>query len=574
MYLRNLFWMIWCFLRSLGFSILIALNGQALSLYAADLVLSGKDTLVIDTPYALTGNIFVKDNARLTIRNTTLTVNMAYHEQFDIWVSGNATLEVIGSTVKSSLSGNIVRIFMLGTSNLVFQDANLTDGSAYFAFGIEGNDDPSNPDTAFFGQATLARSKIHNISLNFLNNGGATVTAEDSVCNTLSLRFNGNYQGEFSDLNPGLFPIWTYLQGNYYIRFQNTRFNNFLTAADGPSSVVIRNSTISQFAPTRPAAAISMTAIDSRIWQIPLHGLTSIKAAFQGLRPGRYDDWRLQDNAVVTSGELANIVLRNTDVQGWGISVFGNSNITVDDSAFEFRVYGNGSQTIVRNSNVLYRFMLYGATNSTVEFVNTSMENLELLVPPNSVAIRGSLKIPTSAKVTVWTIPSVIRRTYPVQVQGQEGVPFPVMDLALYDNNSNLVWSGKTDASGKGTFDIEFNDGNHTSQWNLMIHAEGKTVNRVIGILTSTPITFDRALNGPIHPADTGQNSRIEIGECTAYGHAWKTGAVWPVGPNPVPIGHMTNACYLWKMGEVYRYDANAPQDTPPYVLGGASNGS
>ena len=77
-----------------------------------------------------------------------------------------------------------------------------------------------------------------------------------------------------------------------------------------------------------------------------------------------------------------------------------------------------------------------------------------------------------------------------------------------------------------------------------------------IGGMTS----IDRALR---HPADNNPaDDRITIGEATGYGAAWKTGATWPLGPNPIPIGYATRAGALWKGGETYRFDisvATAP---------------
>ena len=70
------------------------------------------------------------------------------------------------------------------------------------------------------------------------------------------------------------------------------------------------------------------------------------------------------------------------------------------------------------------------------------------------------------------------------------------------------------------------------------------------------------------HPADTNHDSRISMDECTAYGSAWKTGQTWPTPPNPIPIEYVTNAGYLWRMGEVYHCD---PTKTPPWVPGPAT---
>ena len=57
------------------------------------------------------------------------------------------------------------------------------------------------------------------------------------------------------------------------------------------------------------------------------------------------------------------------------------------------------------------------------------------------------------------------------------------------------------------------------------------------------------------HPADSNADFQIVIEEVTAYGAAWKRGQVWPLPPNPIPIGYVTRAGYLWRVGEFYRRD-------------------
>jgi hypothetical protein len=66
------------------------------------------------------------------------------------------------------------------------------------------------------------------------------------------------------------------------------------------------------------------------------------------------------------------------------------------------------------------------------------------------------------------------------------------------------------------------------------------------------------------HPADSDRSASIQIGELTAYGAAWKSGVSWPVGPVPIPIGYMTRAGYLWKVGETYHYDSSVDPNIWP----------
>jgi hypothetical protein len=58
------------------------------------------------------------------------------------------------------------------------------------------------------------------------------------------------------------------------------------------------------------------------------------------------------------------------------------------------------------------------------------------------------------------------------------------------------------------------------------------------------------------HPADANSDFRLVIGEVTGYGAAWKKGSAWAVPPVPIPIGYVTRAGYLWRVGEAYRRDA------------------
>jgi hypothetical protein len=62
------------------------------------------------------------------------------------------------------------------------------------------------------------------------------------------------------------------------------------------------------------------------------------------------------------------------------------------------------------------------------------------------------------------------------------------------------------------------------------------------------------------HPADANTDFRLVIGEVTGYGAAWKRGDPWSTPPVPIPVGFMTRAGYLWRLGETYRRD---PGDCP-----------
>jgi len=94
------------------------------------------------------------------------------------------------------------------------------------------------------------------------------------------------------------------------------------------------------------------------------------------------------------------------------------------------------------------------------------------------------------------------------------------------------------------------------------------------GFLVSANVTPSTCCSENPHPADIDEDCRIVIGEVTAYASCWKTGCTWPVEPNPIPIGYVTNCGYLWKVGECYDYNdlEVEPQcwQPDPYCCGGS----
>lgn len=100
-----------------------------------------------------------------------------------------------------------------------------------------------------------------------------------------------------------------------------------------------------------------------------------------------------------------------------------------------------------------------------------------------------------------------------------------------------------------------------------------------------TPLVIDLATSGPTdaprHPADDNPpDNRITLQELIAYAAAYKRGAAWPVGPNPIPLDYVIRAATLYKRGETYRYDPDAGEaplwwvnPTPPRLSGAGAPG-
>lgn len=64
-----------------------------------------------------------------------------------------------------------------------------------------------------------------------------------------------------------------------------------------------------------------------------------------------------------------------------------------------------------------------------------------------------------------------------------------------------------------------------------------------------------------VHPADTDSNYYLTETETTNYEQTWKSGSIWGIEPNPIPVSYLTRAAYLWKAGE--SYTGNTEQEAP-----------
>ena len=482
---------------------------MATALYAedivheGDLVLTGDDVMTIENiTYTQTGNIYVRDNAKLTIKNATLILNIRYHEEFMMYVTGGS-LEVNNSTVKTSLvtsnlGEEIVVINFSNKSNLVFNDSNLSGGAVYLQFI---ND--------FKGNASISNSKLTNFSVTFSSSGAGTFKMSNSSSAGVTFRFMDNYSDDFSDLKPGLFSSWSYNSNGYNISFINTEINGFGIACDGPSKIIIRNSEINQFAPNNSSSSVSMTAIDSIINEIPI-GMRGVPAQFNGLKTGTHNSWRLTDHA--SGNAIPEIILDNTKIiNGWFIKAMSGANVTINDSVIT-RLNPMGKDTIITATNCsINQLMLYLCVNNQLIFDNTTVNYIDVYVPPNSTTISGGLSFASGATIKSWYGPSTVKRNYPIIVMSNSGSSPPTATLSLADKTGKVVWTGQTDAQGKANFDIEFTDTNHDDAWNLEITYLGKKQTKAISLLTSTPIqiypiyeiTASAGPNGTISPSGT-----------------------------------------------------------------------
>ena len=185
---------------------------------------------------------------------------------------------------------------------------------------------------------------------------------------------------------------------------------------------------------------------------------------------------------------------------------------------------------------------------------------------------------PQAACTTQRTLPAEYTIGQALQVSVQVTPPVSTQSYAV-EETPPIGWTVSGIDNG-GTFDAV----NGKVKWGPFFDANARTlsysVTPPVGTTGQKSFSGTVSINGTnnaicgtativaaslIQPSDLNNNLRIEINELTAYGAAWKAGTTWPRSPNPIDINYVTNAGLIWKLGEVYHYDATR---TPPFVAG------
>jgi hypothetical protein len=449
--------------------------------HEGDIILTGNDVLIIkDTTYTQTGNIFIRDNARLSIKNSTFIFNQRYHDEFDIRVEGNGTFEVQNSTMKTGILLNEnYDIYVSDEASVSISNSDLVEGYLILGAGYISAD--------YKGSTTVSKSKIHFLVINFSSFGKTTLSLSDSEVNVVALYFS-DYQGDFSDLRPGFFQYWTYKQGPFEITLENTNCGAWNMHCGPNSHIVVRNSELFEVG-CQGLSTISLKVIDSIIERPIIHGFyDGYSVQLSNLRAGLHGQWSLQDHA--TGNGIPDIILENILITGgWTVSSFG-ANLSIDNSIMNcLRTYGNGqaqADDITSVSNSMIGLLMFYYSNATLAFDNTTIRDVSVYLPSNSI-IEGNITFTYDASVIYW-LDSTIKRIYPVYLTDRNGEPTSFARLYLYSKNNDLIWSGLTSHEGRSSFEVEFNDDNYIDTWRLVIEYSGESINKEIKFLSSTPI--------------------------------------------------------------------------------------
>ena len=209
-------------------------------------------------------------------------------------------------------------------------------------------------------------------------------------------------------------------------------------------------------------------------------------------------------------------------------------------------------------------YLIGSPSNATVTILDSTATNASLAERRLPASYAAGQKFTVSIQVT----PRISTAVYALEDQPPSGwIVSHVKQDGVFDAHTGKVkWGPFFDGLARTlSYDVTPPSGAaKTYEFTGLIAVDGLT----------QAIRGDRLVSSALqyHPADRSPaNYSLSIAELTAYGAAWRTGAQWPQGPNPIPMTYVTRAGALWKGGESYRLDLE--KGDPPNCWVSAKSG-
>ena len=293
-----------------------------------DLIIKGDEVFVIENvTFTQIGNIYVRDNALLIIRNAELRLNQTSWFQYGIYVSGSAALQTKNASI---------------TSQYGFE-ASIRDSALV------------NINSSIFG---YAESQVTGYIFTYDN---SIVTINNSTVSLI-------YAYEYSDVSI-YNSVFNYVYGsdNSVVSIQNSNTNSL--GVDGSSLISFYHSTTSY--------------LGLNFWD-------SQKATLYNLHTGPVEYWNLYVNESANGINWNLTVVDSSITQGWGVSCYDDSVVSVCNSTLAYLDCYENSNAFIVNSNVArglncYSDSVVSVSDSTLDYIDC-YENSDVFIINCNVA--------------------------------------------------------------------------------------------------------------------------------------------------------------------------------------------
>jgi len=422
----------------------VAINTQASVLNDQPIVLTGTQSMVIsDSDYTIKNNIILRDNAVLTIKNSTFTHANDFSGQYSLSAYNNSKVVIQNSTIKSSPWVN----------------------------------------WNFFNSTTLQMTTVTNtesqIWHGFHDTAKATISGASKFNGTLSSNSSFDINKTNSTFIETVFPVNATVKESFPKNVGSTRYT-FPNKSDSGinTSLIMKNVSSTQWGITYvPQNNITISNTNSLVvtFNIP-SSYTGLTAEFDNLKAQLYSDktWNTGN---------ATLRLINTSTLRWSPIVAGNNHLIIRNSELADNAFSFGNATVaVYDSSMSYikgnDYVQFTLTNTPVsgDVVATNNSIINLIDSPVGGQIvkqdNGQIIVTnTINQPPTFNLPLTLTLTVGVLTQGTivatdpEGAPltFSMAGLpstATLNSNTGLFsWTPIVSEVGTYTATITVSDG-------------------------------------------------------------------------------------------------------------------
>lgn len=403
-------------------------------IHEGDLIIDGTQTYVIENcAYIQTGDIYVKDKARLLVENATLVLIMQYDDQNNIYIQDYAIAEIDNSSVKIEYWSASLRLSEQAKANITH--------SAFDHVGIVS-----------WGSSRVVITNSTLPELSFWE-ASQVLVQNASVTWTINLDFYFPHIVHLDGLEAGYYQYWN-LHRNETV--QNVLYD-----------LTVQNSLVAWSLRMHDDAAVEVFNCKIEAMRILLHHAAEI----ENISLEYYGNWTFRS-----------LVLKNSYVKNhWFIGV-DNTMASIENCQLRLGSSGNSCISIAKSS--IDWFTTYPDSFLSLGFYEAALTDY-LAIVDSGVYIYGNV---TFSLGTLSFFSSNITRNYNVIARDMSGGLMENVELSLFDQNDTVVWNGVTDSLGQASFNLTFTDMNYTDTLRLEAAKGNYSATMNVGFLSDTPV--------------------------------------------------------------------------------------
>jgi hypothetical protein len=447
----------------------MAQSSENITTYDGDLIIDGYEEFVIENcTWIQKGNVYVRDMAKLIIRNCVFQDSQAYFGQYQIIIGDYARLVVENAQI---LSDKRLQSRATGHAEVAIEDA-----VAHWDLSCEAE----------------SRIKVTGTTMDQITAASASsrTSVSNSSVDTIFLYYSEPYTITIDNLKPNYYKSLQLQVGpNLFLTLEDTSVKNWQISVLGNATVTVADSEFS-------------------FVDLCFHNYGAYPSAgdLDGIKPGLYGSWSLRGNQSVQNIRY-DLTLRNTTVHQWMIGVWDNSQANIANTVAHVYSFGRG-EVNVENSTVMHLHVMDEAevtlTDSKIKDLlsfrhyhgrlvlrDTTADIQQCVVGDSSFHIDGELAFARhSQPIALDWSSSDATRNFSVAIKNKDNSPVANASLTLLDRDNTLLWHGTTDSMGKASFNITFTDSNYTDTLRLEAVKGDLSAKQSITLLSNTPVVL------------------------------------------------------------------------------------